>query len=233
VAAPAEEASGTSAAMSAYTSDGKVLVEQHDLLPGVEAFGVGASPSYIVVLAMLGAFGDPPGLVLSGINRGANAGRAVLHSGTVGAALTAAAQGCPAMAVSLDVLSPLTADTGGNTLEVTDEAADEKRHWSTAAGYAVDLLSSAVPSLPADTALNLNVPDVPPGQVRGLRIARLARFGQVQIAVAERGSDFVRTALEESRSEAEPDTDLALLTRGEATLTAIRPVSEVTGVRLG
>jgi 5'-nucleotidase len=233
VAAPAEEASGTSAAMSAYTTDGKVMVEPYDLLPGVDAFGVGASPSYIVVLAMLSAFGDPPDLVLSGINRGANAGRAVLHSGTVGAALTAVAQGLPAVAVSLDVLSPLTASSGGNALEVIDETEDEKRHWSTAAEYAIDLLSSTVPTLPAGTALNLNVPDVPAAEVRGLRLAKLARFGQVQMAVAERGRDFVRTALEESRADAEPDTDLALLTGGHATLTAIRPVSEVTGVQLG
>src|SRR5690242_11356443 len=44
------------------------------------------------------AFGPAPQLVLSGINRGANAGHAVLHSGTVGAALTAANYGVPSLA---------------------------------------------------------------------------------------------------------------------------------------
>jgi Survival protein SurE len=48
-------------------------------------------------------FGAPPELVLSGVNEGANIGRAVLHSGTVGAALTGALQGARAMAVSLAV----------------------------------------------------------------------------------------------------------------------------------
>jgi 5'-nucleotidase len=224
VAAPAEEASGTSAAMSAYTSDGRVVVDRRSL-DGVTGYAVGASPSYIVVLAMLKAFGDPPDLVLSGINRGANAGRAVLHSGTVGAALTAVAYDLPAMAVSLDVLSPVTAASGGNAIAVIDETDDERRHWSTAAAFARDLLPR-LGGLPPGTALNLNVPDQPADQVHGLENARLARFGQVQMAVAETGADFVRTTIEQSRSEAEDGTDLAWLAKGYATLTTIRPVTE-------
>ena len=56
--------------------------------------------------------------MLSGINRGANAGYAILHSGTVGATLTAANQGMRGLAVSLDVLPPAGADpaTGGASL---------------------------------------------------------------------------------------------------------------------
>ncbi len=164
--------------------------------------------------------------MLSGINRGANAGRAVLHSGTVGAALTAVTQGVPAMAVSLDVLSPVT---GLDPLEVVDEAEDERRHWSVAAGYAGDLLAD-LPGLPPGTALNLNVPDA--AEVRGLRQARLARFGQIQLALAESGERYVRAVVEQSRERAEDGTDLALLADGYATLTAIRPVEEVADVQL-
>jgi 5'-nucleotidase len=227
VAAPATEASGTSAALSAYTADGRVIVKTRDLsgLPGVSAYGVAASPGYIVVLAMISAFGPRPDVVLSGINRGANAGRAVLHSGTVGAAFTAAAYGCPAMAVSLDVLSPMTAASGGNALAVLDEADDEARHWSTAAELTGKLLSTLV-DLPKGMVLNLNVPDLPPDEVRGLQHATLAPFGQVQMAVAETGEDFVRTTVEQSRERAEKGTDLAWLTDGYATLTAIRPLAE-------
>nr|WP_221381313.1 5'/3'-nucleotidase SurE [Actinoplanes polyasparticus] len=104
VAAPQDEASGMSAALTAVVSDGQIVVAPFEL-PGITAYGVAASPAYIVVLASLGVFGPPPDIVLSGINRGANAGRAVLHSGTVGAALTAANYGMRAMAVSLDVLN--------------------------------------------------------------------------------------------------------------------------------
>ena len=52
-------------------------------------------PALCVIAACLGAFGDPPELVLSGINPGLNTGRSTLHSGTVGAAVTAANFGRP------------------------------------------------------------------------------------------------------------------------------------------
>lgn len=117
VAAPAEEASGTSAAMIAVEREGRVVVEEHTVeeLTGIPAYGVAGSPGFITLIAIHGAFGPPPTVVVSGINRGANVGRAVLHSGTVGAAFTAAANGCHAMAVSLDVLSvgDATAGSGG------------------------------------------------------------------------------------------------------------------------
>jgi 5'-nucleotidase len=228
VAAPSEEASGVSAAMSAYTDDGRVLVHKKELagLDGVPAYGVAASPAYIVVLATLEAFGPAPDLVLSGINRGANAGRAILHSGTVGAAFTAAAYGLPGLAASLDVLSPLVATSGGNALAVLDESDDEAHHWSTAAGFVRRLLPK-LSELDEGFVLNLNVPDRAEGEVSGLKEARLARFGQVQMAVAESGDDFLRTAVEESRDRAEKGTDIAFLTDGFATLTIVRAVTDL------
>lgn len=228
VAAPAEEASGTGAALSAYTADGRVMIEPRELadLAGIPTYGVAASPSYIVVLAALSSFGAPPDLVLSGINRGANAGRAVLASGTVGAAFTAAGYDYPAMAVSLDVLSPTSAATGGNALAVLDETDDEARNWRTAADFVRKLLPG-LSDLPVGAILNLNVPDRPPEEVRGLRQATLAKFGQVQMAIAETGHDFIRTSIEESRTLADEGTDLAWLTEGYATVTAIHPVHEV------
>jgi len=243
VAAPLTEASGSGAAMGAYTNDGRVIIERASLdgLDGVAAYGVAASPSYIVVLAMLSSFGPVPDLVLSGINLGANAGRAVLHSGTVGAALTAAAQGRPAMAVSLDVLSPLgngarpdSAAAGSAVAESDGEESTflwaeldhENRNWSSAAELAARLLPR-LSEAPYGAVLNLNVPDLPADRIQGLRRASLARFGQVQMAIAETGEDFVRTAVEQSRFRHEPGTDLAWLAEGYATLTAIRPMTEV------
>ena len=229
VAAPADEASGVSAAMSAYTEHGRVPITRTPLagLDGVPAYGVGASPAYIVVLATLETFGAVPDVVLSGINRGANAGRAILHSGTVGAAFTAAAYGLPALAASLDVLSPLSASHGGNALQVLDESSDESHHWPTAAAW-VRKLIPRLDDLADGFILNLNVPYRPPDEVKGLETAALARFGQVQMAVAESGEDFVRTSVEENRARADRGTDLALLTAGYATLTTVRAVSELT-----
>jgi 5'-nucleotidase len=230
VAAPSQEASGMSAAMTAVEEEGRIVMAAHTLdgLDGVEAYGVAGSPSFITLIATRGAFGPAPDLVFSGINRGANAGLAVLHSGTVGAAFTASANGSRAMAVSLDVLTAGAASTtsGGAAALHPDAAVDERRNWAAAAAIAAELLPQ-LKDLPEGTVLNLNVPDLPREQIKGVRRARLARFGQVQMAVAESGRGYVRTTIEESSAELEEGTDLALLAEGYATVTAVRAVTEV------
>ncbi|MEU8071883.1 5'/3'-nucleotidase SurE [Micromonospora sp. NPDC049151] len=235
VAAPQHEASGMSAALSAVTEDGRLVFRETELdgLPGVPAYAVAASPAYIAVLAGLGVFGPVPDLLLSGINRGANAGHAVLHSGTVGAALTAGNNGIRALAVSLDVLTPAAASagSGGAAIAVLDSVDDESRHWSSAAELAGRLLPWLAGAEPG-TVLNLNVPDLPADQVAGLRQATLAPFGQVQVSVAERGEGFVRTAVEENAVRAVPGTDIAWLADGYAAVTAIRALGHLPDVEL-
>jgi 5'-nucleotidase len=227
VAAPAEESSGISAAMTAVVDDGRVVINRHDLatLDGVPAFAVSASPGYIVMLGTLGAFGDRPDFVISGINRGANAGNAVLHSGTVGACLTAASAGLRAMAVSLDVLTPSAASaaSGGAALANLDKVDDEARNWGTAAELARKLMP-ALTTVPDGTVINVNVPDRVPEEVRGLRRAELATFGQVQMTIAEAEEGFVRMSIKEEEARPDPGTDLALLLEGWATVTAIHTI---------
>ncbi|GAA0576366.1 5'/3'-nucleotidase SurE [Paractinoplanes ferrugineus] len=213
VAAPAEEASGMSAALTAVTDRGRITFRKKP-----HGYGVAASPAYIVVLAALGVFGPPPQIVLSGINRGANTGTAVLHSGTVGAALTAANHGARGLAVSLDVLTP--GNTGPLTL-----AEDAALPWPTAATLAAGLLDWLA-GTPPGTVANLNVPDRPTAEIRH---ATLATAGQVRMAVAEQGEDFARLTFERGAAPA-PGSDVVLLAQGYATLTALRPVAEATGV---
>jgi hypothetical protein len=147
----------------------------HDrALPGVAAervLAVEASPGFIVFAGVRDAFGPRPDLVLSGINRGPNTGTAVLHSGTVGATLTGVTQGVPGLAVSLAGPDPQAWDTA-------EEAARRALGW---------LLEHPVGA----AAVNVNVPDVPPEELRGLRPARLAHFGAVQADVGEVGEGFV------------------------------------------
>ncbi|HWG99525.1 MAG TPA: 5'/3'-nucleotidase SurE [Pilimelia sp.] len=235
VAAPMAEASGSSAALTAVAADGRVVVERRQFaeLPQVTAYAVEASPAYIALLATLGAFGAAPDVVLSGINRGANAGHAVLHSGTVGAAFTAANGGHRCLAVSLDVLSPAaaSASSGGAAIAALDEVDDESRHWDTAARLAVALLP-AVAAAPAGTVLNLNVPDVPWPRLRGVRRGTLAAFGQVQMALAESGEGYVRTAIEENGARLRPGTDLAFLAEGYACVTPVRAAVDAHDVPL-
>jgi 5'-nucleotidase len=75
---------------------------------------------------------------------------------------------------------------------------------------------------PPGTVLNVNVPDLALDRVRGVRRAGLARFGQVQMIVAQSGKGYVRMALEEPDVFGETDTDLALLADGYATVTPLR-----------
>ena len=208
VAAPAEQASGASAALSAVRHDGRTVVEPRELPDlDVQAWAVHAQPGHIVAAALNGWFDPRPDVVLSGINHGANVGRAVLHSGTVGAALTAKISDTRALAVSLDVaLRP-----------------DGARYWDTAAGLLAPVLELLFAS-PDGTVLSLNVPDRPASEVGPLRHARLARGGAVQTRVEEVRDGGVRLTEVESEERPDEDTDSALLDAGHPTLTELRSV---------
>jgi 5'-nucleotidase len=131
-------------------------------LGGVPTFGLDAPPALIVLLANIGAFGDRPDMVVAGINPGPNTGRACLHSGTVGAALTGSNVGITSLAVSVGV--------GDEIL------------WDTPATFAVGAVAWLA-SAPPKTLVNLNVPNLPLEEVRGVRSATLAPFGTVRTAI--------------------------------------------------
>ncbi len=216
VAAPSREFSGASAALTAVESDGRILVEPRTLagLPGVPAWSVAASPAFIVLVSLTGGLGAPPDLVLSGINVGANAGRAVTHSGTVGAALTAALGGCRAAAFSV-----------GHSIRPPKQPS-----WETPAAL-VQRLLPALEDIPPGVVLNVNCPDVPTyAQVKGIRRARLATFGAVQFTVSERGEGYLRMTLEDSEAALEEGTDEYYLNRQYATVTPIRPAAEAADI---
>lgn len=209
VAAPHAERSGSSAALSALEADGKLLVQEHTLdgLADVSALAVHASPALIAFVAAYGAFGQRPDVVLSGINHGPNTGQAVLHSGTVGAALTAASHGIPALAISLASAAPT--------------------HWDTAAAVADAALEWFLPQADQPVVANVNVPDVPCERLRGLRAARLASFGAVQASIGEPGAGFIPVTFSAPDGEPGPGTDLALVRQDWASVTVLRGLREV------
>jgi 5'-nucleotidase len=211
VAAPHREASGTSASLSPVDGLTRVGLERRTLdgLDGVACYVVRALPAFITFTAIRGGFGAPPDLVLSGINRGPNAGHAVLHSGTVGAAMTAATYGVRAAAFSLDLPA----------------AGQGEPEWELAGGVAAEVIGT-LDVLPAGLALNVNVPDIRPAGLRGIRLARLAEFGVVQLAIASAAEDYLEFTVREDERQPEPGTDTALLAAGFATVTALRPVCE-------
>lgn len=208
VIAPDSEYSGAGAAVGALhliqPQARRISIDGID-----EAWCINGPPALCTLFARMGVFGTID-LVVSGINPGANVGRAIYHSGTVGAALTAAINGVSALAVSLDVgLDPA-----------------EDHHWDTAAALVGDTLK-LLADLPAGSVLNLNVPNVASDQVKPVQWAALADFGVVQSRVERLRDGFIDVTTVAVDTELEPGTDAALLAEGHATLTALRSVSEV------
>jgi len=120
------------------------------------------------MFARLGAFGRRFDLVVSGINPGANVGRAVYHSGTVGAALTARSGGVSGVAVSQAV-------EGGVEGQGWDDMLAGQR-WETAAAAANAIVGSLIDRPPRDpVVVNLNVPNIDIAEVRGWRYATVGK----------------------------------------------------------
>lgn len=209
IAAPVTQSSGSSASIMAENSEGRIRLEQRTLdgLEDVPAFAVHGGPGLIALIAARGAFGDPSDVVASGVNHGANVGRAILHSGTVGAALTGGLNGAWGIAVSLDVgMEP------------------KAFHWDAAAEAAADLVPALLQH-PRGTVINVNVPNV--AEFQGVVEAELAPFGIVQTTLTQQGEHDVRLAVEDLPRDPVPGSDAAHLAAGWVTVTGLDPVSHV------
>ena len=210
VIAPDRDYSGFSAALGSIRPDEPLDVERvHlDLAPGVEAWALAGSPALTVVAGRLGAFGPPPDLIVSGINAGLNTGRAIQHSGTVGAVLTAQNFGASGLAVSVADSDPWS--------------------WEAAAEVAVEVLDLLI-AAPPRSALNLNVPAVGKrSDLAGIRWGRLAPFGAVRAAAAPLRDGDAQLQFELVQTDYVPDhdTDQGLVLAGYAALTALVGVTE-------
>lgn len=201
VVAPDKDFSGAGTQLH-MTEGVPIPVRRFDVpeLPGVSFAEVAGSPALATLLSRLGAFGATPRCVVSGINAGENTGRSVLHSGTVGAALTAASMGMSALAVSV--------------------AADRPRHYETAADMAVVALRWLAGARKR-TVLNLNVPDVPIDAVRGVRWGRLAAYGSTRAILVENAEDHVTIGTTAGTLPLDPDTDAGLVAAGYAVVTPL------------
>ena len=160
VAAPDTEYSGAGAALGAlHIMQPEV---RRVVLGGVpEAWAVGGPPALCVMFARLGAFGPAPDLVVAGINPGANVGRSVYHSGTVGAALTARTGGISGVAVSQAVTGFGVEGQGWDEM-----LADQ--HWDVAAAVANAIVRNLLADgTKAPVVININVPNLPLERIRG------------------------------------------------------------------
>lgn len=171
-----------------------------------DTYAVAGTPTDSVHLAVTGLLDHTPDLVVSGINAGANLGDDVLYSGTVAAAMEGRFLGYPAIAVSL--------------------AGEQPAHYATAARVAADLLTRLLNDpLPADTILNVNVPDLDWSSVAGYEATRLGHRHRAEPVIRStdpRGRPIYWVGAVGGEDDAGPGTDFHAINRGRVSITPLQ-----------
>jgi len=169
VIAPDTEYSGAGAAIGAIWEQ-TPHVTRHRLEGIAEAWAVNGPPALAVMYARLGAFGEPFDLVVSGINPGANVGRSVYHSGTVGACLSGRNGGWSGIAVS-------QASAGWGVEGQAWEEMVKLQQWETAATVASAFVRGYLEHPPTEVVIaNINVPNVALDDIEGWSITEVGQL---------------------------------------------------------
>ncbi len=178
-------------------------------IPGctAAAWAATGTPADCVLLAVYELVGARPDVVLSGVNLGPNIGHDLTYSGTVSGAMEAAILGIPAIAVSLD--------------------AEGEARYELAAAFAANLAQEVYRrGIPADALLNVNVPNLEPGRIRGVRVTRQSarRYrSRLERRTDPRGRPYYWLVGERAAAEAEePDTDSHALVSGFISVTPLQ-----------
>ena len=139
---------------------------------GERHFAVKGTPTDCIIMGARHILKDrPPDLVLSGVNRGRNAGEDVIYSGTVAGAVEGTILGIPSFAFSQSYLS----------------RSGEPPHWDTAAAFAPDIVRRLLAQgIPRDVLINVNFPNCTPAQVKGIAVAAQGRRRQERLQIDAR-----------------------------------------------
>jgi len=174
-----------------------------------DCYFVNGTPTDCVHLAVSGLFDGEHDMVVSGINEGANLGDDTLYSGTVAAAVEGRFLGLPAIAVSLCI----------------EEGSP--RNYAAAADTAARLVTRLVHQpLPGSMMiLNVNVPDLPTDQLRGIKVTRLGhrhRAKPVVRARDQRGREVFWVGMAGEGQDAGPGTDFDAIAQGYVSVTPLQ-----------
>jgi 5'-nucleotidase len=166
---------------------------------------VDGTPTDCVHLAITGLMEKEPDMVIAGINNGANLGDDVIYSGTVAAATEGRFLGLPAMAVSM--------------------ASHDPQFYDTAAQVVKDLLNRLKEhSLPADTILNVNVPDIPYEDLKGIQATRLGKRHKSESVIRQKsphGQDIYWVGAAGPEADAGPGTDFHAIKKHYVSVTPL------------
>ena len=200
VVAPDRDRSGAS---NSLTLDLPVRVSKVD----DHTWRVHGTPTDCVHVALAGLLEDEPDIVVSGINTCGNLGDDVIYSGTVAAAMEGRFLGLPALALSL----------------CTCEGSP--RTYETAARAAVEIVARlATDPLPADTILNVNVPDLAWDAIAGFEVTRLGNRHRAEECVSQvdlRGRQWFWIGPAGAEQDAGAGTDFHAIRTGNISITPI------------
>jgi 5'-nucleotidase len=154
VIAPDAERSAAGHAITLADPIKSTPVDRNDEFFG---YGIGGTPADCIKLAVCAVMKDtPPDLILSGINLGSNTGISVIYSGTVSAATEGVILGIPGVAFSL--------------CTYTDP------EWEMAARITKEITAKLIANpMPPNVLLNINMPNLPYDQLKGIKITRMGR----------------------------------------------------------
>jgi 5'-nucleotidase len=199
IVAPDQNRSGAS---NSLTLESPVRIRK----TGERNYSVSGTPTDCVHIALTGLLEKDPDMVVSGINAGANLGDDVIYSGTVAAAMEGRFLGLPAIAVSLVFT-------------------ERPEHYSTAAEAVALLVERLIKDpLPADTILNVNVPDLPLQEINGFEVTRLGQRHRAEPVVRTtdpRGRPMYWIGPAGPGQDAGPGTDFDAVDRGYISITPI------------
>jgi 5'-nucleotidase len=172
---------------------------------------VEGTPTDCVHLALTGMLENwKPDIVVSGINEGANLGDDILYSGTVAAAVEGRHLGLSAVAVSLCTAYPVATTT----------------HYATAAALTKQIvLKLKADPLPTQTILNVNVPNIPLGDLKGFEITRLGTRHLAEPTIKQvdpRGRTVYWVGPPGAAEDAGLETDFYAINRNYASITPLK-----------
>jgi 5'-nucleotidase len=202
VVAPDSERSATSHSITIYRPLRVKKVE----LPGVDScYTTDGQPVDCTKIGISHVMKGDVDLVVSGINHGPNMGSDILYSGTVAAALDAVIMGYNALAVSNNAYFP--------------------EHLDATAEIAARVIASGLfDAKPLGLLYNLNVPDLPLEQIKGIKTVPQGRtlyIDAVDVRNDPRGMEYVWMASRFVKEEADEDTDVGAVAAGYAAITPI------------
>ncbi len=201
IAAPSREQSGGGAGLGRVIDGHPIECKEFELaeIPGLaRGIAIGAPPALIVKAVLGPCFGLKPDIVLSGINLGWNTGPTVIHSGTIGAAMTACVLGLKAAAISCgpgeDNFLETSATLGPSLAKLLYE-------W------------------PEPVALNVNVPALPRHAVKGAVPTRIANGTLMDVGVVRDGENL-RFSIDRFDPEDVAGSDASAVSAGNVSITA-------------